>query len=73
MEHVLEGFRLVGRQLPKVDTAWWVSLAVILGTAVIVPSDLIPVLSNTGNNLLHTGVFIAFAVLSLAWIQASGA
>ena len=73
MEHVLERVRLVGRQLPKLDSAWWASIIVVLATAIIVPSDLLPVLGNTAGNLLHTGVFIAFAVLSLAWIQASGA
>ncbi|MEM7377079.1 MAG: permease [Pseudomonadota bacterium] len=73
MEQVLERVRLVGRQLPQLDAAWWVSILIVLATAVFIPGDLVAVLGNTAGNLLHTGVFIAFAVISLAWIQASGA
>ncbi|MEM9604072.1 MAG: permease [Pseudomonadota bacterium] len=73
MEHVLDRVRWVGRQMPQLDPAWWASIVVVLATAVVIPADLLPVLGNTVSNLLHTGVFIAFAVISLAWIQASGA
>lgn len=73
MQQVLKHVRLASQQLPKPDNAWWVSALIVLATAVFLPSDLIPVLSNTAGNLLQTGVFIAFAVISLAWIQASGA
>lgn len=73
MQQVLDHVRFVRNQLPKIDNAWWACIVVVLATAIMVPEDLLPVLSDTAGSLLHTGVFIAFAVIALAWVKASGA
>ena len=73
MEHVIERVRLVTRQLPALDAAWWASILVVLATALFIPADLFPVVRDAAGSLLHTGVFILFAVVALGWIQASGA
>lgn len=52
----------------------WLTIAVILAlVAVIVPADFIPTVRFTAQNILHTGIFITFAVLLVAYLRATGA
>lgn len=52
----------------------WVAFAFILVlVAVLTPQDFTGVLRDTGASLAHTGVFIAFAVLAVAMLKATGA
>ncbi|OED40093.1 permease [Chromatiales bacterium (ex Bugula neritina AB1)] len=59
--------------LRRVDKAWGVFALILLATALIVPRSLPTILHSTLGNLVHTGVYVLFAVLSLAWLRATGA
>lgn len=66
--------------LPAARRTWrrldkaWLATAVILGlTALLDPPQLWPTLTFAGRALWHTAPFIAFAVLAVAWMKASGA
>ena len=48
-------------------------LAIIALVAIFAPDDLMPTLRFTFENILSTGVFIAFAVLLVAYLRATGA
>lgn len=57
----------------KLDKVW-LTMAAILGlVAVLAPDDLIPTLQFTAESILSTGVFITFAVLTVAYLRATGA
>ena len=55
------------------DRVWLTFSAVLLGVLVFTPQDFLDTVSFTGGALLHTGVFILFAVSAVAYIKASGA
>lgn len=57
----------------KIDRVWLTILAILIAVAVIVPQDLIWVIRFAAEALGHTGIFIAFAVVSVAYLKASGA
>ena len=61
------------RKLLKLDTAWIISGALLLATAIFASSDFSTILNSTIENILHTGIFIAFAVLVIAYLRATGA
>ena len=60
-------------RFPKLDGAWTTIAILILGTAILVPSDLGDIVESAIGNILHTGIFIAFAVLLIAYLRATGA
>ena len=53
--------------------AWLAIVLVILSVAIFVPTDLGYVLKFTAQNIIHTGIFITFAVLLVAYLRASEA
>lgn len=53
--------------------AWGVTLLILALVALLDPAYFIPTLTKTLNALAHTAPFIAFAVLAVAYIKASGA
>lgn len=55
------------------DNAWKAFIAILLLVLVIAPTAFFPVLQSLTENLLHTGVFVLFAVLLIAWLRATGA
>ena len=59
--------------LREVDKAWLVIIAIPLLLAVFAPEELWPTLSFAGGAIAHTGAFIVFAVLAVAWLKATGA
>lgn len=59
--------------LKRLDKAWLTIAAILLAVVVIVPDELLSILQSVLGNLAHTGVFILFAVLLLAWLRATGA
>lgn len=63
----------IREQLRRCDSAWLLFAVIVLGVLLVKPNVLFPVLSDTLGNLLHTSIFITFAVLLLAWLRATGA
>ena len=61
------------KRFPKIEGAWIVSALLILGTAIFVPNDLRSILDSAAGNILHTSMFIAFAVFLIAYLKATGA
>jgi len=59
--------------LRQTDKAWLVMAAIVVGIALFNPPILFPTLQEALGNLTHTAVFIAFAVLLIAWLRATGA
>lgn len=57
----------------RIDFAWVAILVIPLLVAVFDRTQLIPTLSFAGSAILHTGVFIVFAVLAVGYLKASGA
>lgn len=57
----------------KFDKVWIAIAAILALVAVIVPDDFIPTVQFTAQNILHTGIFITFAVLLVAYLRATGA
>ena len=57
----------------QLDKAWLTFGAILCGVILVVPHALISILRSVAGNLAHTGVFILFAVLLLAWLRATGA
>jgi len=52
----------------------WLTMAVIAAlVALLAPDELLPTLQFTAKNILSTGVFITFAVLTVAYLRATGA
>lgn len=58
------------RALPK---AWLVVLAILLAVALADPVQVVPSLRGTANSVAATAPYIAFAVLAVAYMRASGA
>ena len=70
----------VTRAAPNLRRLWqradkaWLAIGVIpLLLALLDPAQVIPALRFAGGAILHTGMFIAFAVLAVAWLRATGA
>lgn len=57
----------------KPDWAWVAIIAIPLVLAVLAPTDLMPTLSFTGKAIANTGLFIIFAMLTVAYMKATGA
>jgi len=57
----------------KPDWAWVVILAIPAVLAVVAPEALWPTIEFAGGAIAHTGVFIIFAVLAVAYLKATGA
>ncbi|MCB1368690.1 MAG: permease [Rhodobacteraceae bacterium] len=57
----------------RIDKAWLAILILPLLVALFAPSEVLPMLGFAGGALAHTGIFIAFAVLAVAYLKASGA
>lgn len=57
----------------RVDLAWVVIIAIPLLVAFFDPAQFRPTLEFAGNAILHTGVFIVFAVLAVGYLKATGA
>lgn len=57
----------------KPDWAWVTILAIPAALAVLTPEALWPTLTFAGGAIAHTGVFIVFAVLAVAYMKATGA
>ena len=70
----------VTRRGPNLHRLWqradkaWLAIGVIpLLLALLDPAQVIPALLFAGAAILHTGMFIAGAVLAVAWLRATGA
>ncbi len=57
----------------KLDKVWLSMAVIALLVAIFAPNDLIPTLRFTAENILSTGIFITFAVLTVAYLRATGA
>lgn len=57
----------------RMDKAWLAILAIPLALAVLDPAQAWPTVTFAAGALLHTGGFIVFAVLAVAWLKATGA
>ncbi len=57
----------------KLDKVWLTMVIILALVAVFAPNDLIPTLQFTAKSILSTGVFITFAVLTVAYLRATGA
>ncbi|MEH6360080.1 MAG: permease [Amylibacter sp.] len=57
----------------KIDKVWLSMVTIAVLVAVFAPNDLIPTLRFTVESILSTGVFITFAVLTVAYLRATGA
>ncbi|MEM8632974.1 MAG: permease [Pseudomonadota bacterium] len=63
----------VGGFFRRVDKTWLVIIAIPLLLTIFAPEELWPTLTFAGGAIAHTGVFIVFAVLAVAWLKATGA
>jgi hypothetical protein len=63
------------RRLParRIDRAWLVIAAILALLALVDGTQLVPSLRFTGDALLHTAPYVAFAVLAIAYLKASAA
>ena len=57
----------------RADKAWLAIGLIPLLLAILDPAQVIPALRFAAGAILHTGMFIAGAVLAVAWLKASGA
>lgn len=62
-----------GALLKRVDGAWAAILLIPLILTVLDPAQLWPTLEFATGAILHTGVFIVFAVLAVGYLKATGA
>lgn len=61
------------RRWKSVDKAWLATFAIFALVAVFAPEQFIPTLKFTAKSFAQTSVFIAFAVLAIGYLKASGA
>lgn len=59
--------------ISSIDNAWKAFIVIFLLTLALAPADVASVVQSLLGNLAHTGVFVLFAVLLLAWLRATGA
>ena len=57
----------------RADKAWLAIGLIPLLLALLDPAQVLPALRSAGGAILHTGMFIAGAVLAVAWLRATGA
>ncbi len=57
----------------RIDKAWLTSGLIVIAVAIFSTPDLIPTLSFAAQAFGQTAIFIAFAVLSIGYLKASGA
>ncbi len=57
----------------SIDKAWLAIVVTFVLVAVFIPNALIPTAKFAAQNILHTGVFITFAVVLVAYLRATGA
>ena len=57
----------------KLDKVWLSMVVIAVLVAIFAPNDLIPTLRFTAESILSTGIFITFAVLTVAYLRATGA
>ena len=57
----------------RTDKAWLAIGLIPLLLAILDPAQVVPALRFAGGAILHTGMFIAGAVLAVAWLRATGA
>ncbi len=67
------GFPNLRRLWRRTDKAWLVIGLIPLLLALLDPAQVLPTLRFAGGAILHTGAFIAGAVLAVAWLRATGA
>lgn len=72
-DHVQPGPTSLGSFFARIDRAWLASGLILLSVAVFAPHVFLPTLGFTLSAFLQTAVFIAFAVLAVAGLKASGA
>ncbi|MEP1538584.1 MAG: permease [Paracoccaceae bacterium] len=60
-------------RIRSLDKAWLISLAILVGLALLDRTQLWPSVVFTVQALGHTGPFILFAVLAIAYLKATGA
>ena len=63
----------LARLWQRVDKAWLAIVLIPVLLALLDPAQVIPALRFAGGAILRTAVFIAAAVLTVAWLRASGA
>ena len=66
-------WRLVDHCLRRLDGAWLAIGLIPVLLALFDPGQVLPALQFAGGAILHTGVFIACAVLAVAWLKAADA
>lgn len=57
----------------RIDRVWVFFFALLVATALFIPEEFSGILGETLGSLGHTGIFIAFAVIAVAWLKATGA
>ncbi len=62
-----------GGFLRRIDKAWGLFAAILLGLAILTPAEFVPSILSMLDNLSSTAIFIAVAVLMIAYLRASGA
>lgn len=57
----------------RIDKAWGLFAAILLGLAILAPAELVPSFLSMLDSLSSTAIFIAIAVLMIAYLRATGA
>lgn len=73
MTDLTEGHSPTPGLLKRIDKAWLAVLLIPLILAVFDPAQVWPTITFALNALSHTAIFIAFAVLAVAYLKATGA
>ena len=64
---------LIRRSATRIDRAWLVSLIIVAVLALADAAQVMPTLTFTAEQLLNTAPYVLFAVLTVAYLKASGA
>ncbi|MEM6637530.1 MAG: permease [Pseudomonadota bacterium] len=57
----------------RIDKAWLAIVVILALVAILAPEEFLPTVTFTATTFAHTGIFITFAVLAVAWLKATGA
>ena len=57
----------------RIDKVWVFFVLLLVAIGITVPAEFPGIVGDTISALGHTGIFIAFAVLAVAWLKATGA
>lgn len=60
-------------RLSRMDKAWAALVLILVLVAIFLPAEFWPTVSFAGGAFAHTSIFIAFAVLAVGYLKASGA